>query len=110
VNKPKPNLELRFVYALAATKFCSSNCRFFKCGKRALIYRGRIPWCSWTNEECTPRNCQYAVCVKRKLLPNGVCGDTIRRRTVERKPEEEVLPTIRVRGKFFKKLRDKELF
>jgi len=48
--------------------------------------------------------------VKRKLLPNGVCGDTIRRRTVERKPEEEVLPTIRVRGKFFKKLRDKELF
>jgi len=95
---------------LSTVKFCSPKCRFFRCGKHALVFRRGEPWCTWTDERCDVANCTYALCIRRRLLPNGVCGEAIKRRTVERKPEEEFTPILRVRGKTIKKLGDKELF
>lgn len=95
---------------MSVTKFCFPKCRFFRCGKRAVTFRGGTAWCTWADERCNVANCTYALCIKRRLLNNGICGEAIKRRTVERKPEEEFTPMIRVRGKTIKKLRDKEIF
>jgi hypothetical protein len=43
------------------------------------------------------------------LLPRGICGETVRRKTVE-KSLEDIEPTIRVRGKTFRKIGEKEIF
>jgi hypothetical protein len=44
------------------------------------------------------------------LLPRGVCGETIKRKTVEKTPEEVVGPTIRLRGRALRKIKDREVF
>ena len=67
-------------------------------------------WCKWTDEPCSVVNCSYATCVKRRLLPEGICGETIRRKTVERAPEEIVGPPVRLRGKTMRKIGEKEIF
>jgi len=59
---------------------------------------------------CNVANCTYAICVKRRLLPRGICGETIRRKTVEKPPEEVIGPTIRLRGRALRKIRDREIF
>jgi len=55
-------------------------------------------------------NCTYAICVKRRLLPGGVCGETVKRKTVEVEPEEVINPTVKLRGKAFRKIGDREIF
>jgi len=50
------------------------------------------------------------MCVKRRLLPGGICGETVKRKTTEKGPEEVVGPTIKLRGKALRKIRDKEIF
>jgi len=44
------------------------------------------------------------------LLPNGICGETVRRKTVEKMPEEDAVQTVRVRGKTYRKIGEKEIF
>jgi len=46
----------------------------------------------------------------RRLLPNGMCGETIKRRTVEKEPEEEAVQAVKVRGKTYRKIGEKEIF
>ena len=90
---------------------CSPKCRFFICKKRALRPRGNSMWCAWTGDECNPAICNYAACAKRRLLPNGVCAMTVKRRTVERGgPEREPKIGVKVRGKLFKKMGEKILY
>jgi hypothetical protein len=48
--------------------------------------------------------------VSRRLLPNGICGETVKRKTVERSPEEDVIQAIRVRGKTYRKIGEREIF
>jgi len=45
-------------------------------------------------------------------LPGGICGETVKRKTIERRIEdiESIGPTIRVRGKTFRKIGEKEIF
>jgi len=50
------------------------------------------------------------LCINRRLLPGGICGETVKRKTVERNPEEDLVPTVRVRGKTFRKIGEKEIF
>jgi len=50
------------------------------------------------------------MCVARHLLPGGICGETVRRKTTDRKPEEDLGPVIKVRGKTFRKIGERELF
>ena len=87
---------------------CIPTCEFFRCGKNALTFRGGKPWCKWVGDECDIENCNFATCVKRRLLPGGICGMKVKRRTVEIKPEEFRLE-VKVRGKVLRKLPREEL-
>jgi len=44
------------------------------------------------------------------LLPKGVCGETVKRKTVDRTPEEIMDEPVRLRGKALRKIGDRELF
>ena len=52
----------------------------------------------------------YALCVKRRLLPKGICGETVKRQTVDKAPEDEIDEPIRLRGKTLRKIGDRELY
>ncbi|MBS7639759.1 MAG: hypothetical protein QW804_05620 [Candidatus Bathyarchaeia archaeon] len=95
---------------MSEARKCFPKCNRFKCGRNYLIFRGGTPWCRWTDEQCSPVNCNYAVCLGRRLLPGGICGETVKRKTIERSPEEEIMPSVKVRGKIFRKIGEKELF
>jgi len=95
---------------LVGVKHCSPKCRLFRCAKNAAIFRRNSVWCRLTEEECNVKNCTYATCVKRKLLPGGICGETVKRKTVEKTPEEAVGPTIKLRGRALRKIGEREIF
>jgi len=82
----------------------------FRCGKNALMHQRNAVWCRWTEEACQVANCSYATCVKRRLLPKGICGETVKRKTTEVEPEKAVLPSVRLRGKTLRKIGEKEIF
>jgi len=67
-------------------------------------------WCRWTDEVCNVQNCNYATCVKRRLLPGGICGETVKRKTVERQIDEIVEPPVKLRGKALRRVGEKEIF
>jgi hypothetical protein len=52
------------------------------------------------------------MCFKRRLLPQGICGETVKRQTVEREPEDffDGLDSVRLKGKALRKLGDKEIY
>jgi hypothetical protein len=91
-------------------KICSPTCKFFKCAKNSAIYRRDTTWCRWTEDVCNVSNCTYALCRKRRLLPRGICGETIKRKTVEKQPEEVIGTSIKLRGKALRKIGEKEIF
>ena len=73
--------------------------------------QGRRGWCTLTNEPCDPAKCSYAMCYKRQLLDNGVCGLSIKRRTQEEtRPEDFFRDEIKVRGKLMRKIGEKRIF
>jgi len=100
----------RVVSILAGEKYCSPKCDLFRCGKNAVMYRSDTVWCRWTDENCEIANCSFASCVKRRLLPQGICGESVKRKTVETEPERTMLPTVRLKGKALRKLGEKEIF
>lgn len=55
-------------------------------------------------------NCNYATCIKRRLLPKGVCGETVKRKTTERKLEDTTGPPVKLRGKALRRVGEKEIF
>jgi len=63
-----------------------------------------------TEETCNVANCGYAICIKRRLLPRGICGETVKRKTVEKQPEEVIGQAIRLRGRTLRKIGEKEIF
>ena len=63
-------------------KDCVASCRFFRCGQKALVQRGRQLWCRWVNDFCTGGQCKYTACTQRKMLADGKCGVFVKRRTV----------------------------
>ncbi|MCS7096278.1 MAG: hypothetical protein N3F10_05810 [Candidatus Bathyarchaeota archaeon] len=95
---------------MSQIKICSPTCNLFKCGKNAAIYRRDSVWCKWTEDKCNVSNCSYALCVKRRLLPRGVCGESVKRKTSESQPEEVAGPSIKLRGRALRKIGEKELF
>jgi len=103
-------VQIKVVPVLSEPKFCSPKCALFGCGKKAVLYRGKRIWCRWTDEECEVANCSYATCIKRRLLPGGICGETVKRKTIEREPEEASIPAVKLRGKALRKIGEKEIF
>lgn len=104
------NKRSEVVHTLAQVKTCSQTCEAFKCAKNATMHRQDGVWCRWTEDMCNVANCTYAICLKRRLLPRGVCGETIKRKTVEKQPDEVIGPTVRLRGKALRKIGEKEIF
>lgn len=100
----------KVVHVLAQVKTCSPTCESFKCAKAAAVNRQDGVWCGWTDEICDVTDCTYALCVKRRLLPRGICGESIKRKTVEKPPEEVVGPAVRLKGRVFRKIGEKEIF
>lgn len=95
---------------MVQTKNCFPTCRSFKCVKNSTFYRQNAVWCRWTEEKCKVEDCTYAMCYKRRLLPKGVCGETVKRKTVERKPEEIPTRSIKLRTKALKRIKDDDFF
>jgi len=50
------------------------------------------------------------MCITRRLLPNGICGESLKRKTAERRPEDESIQMIKVRGKVYRKIGEREIF
>jgi hypothetical protein len=52
------------------------------------------------------------MCFKRRLLPRGICGETVKRVTVEKEPEDifDDSDSVRLKGKALRKLGDKDIF
>jgi len=91
-------------------KRCSPECDLFRCGQRALTFQGQRAYCRWADDTCTGGTCNYAVCVKSKLLSNGLCGLSIKRRTSEDSgPELLEEPQIKLKGKIRRRFRSDEL-
>jgi len=109
-NFKKFLVQIRVVHVLSGTRYCSPKCEMFRCGKTAVLYHGNRVWCRWTDEECEVTNCSYAICAKRRLLPGGICGETVKRKTIEREPEEALGPVVKLRGKALRKIGEKEIF
>ena len=78
--------------------------------KRAVIYQGNRVWCKWTDEESNVAKCSYSTCARRQLLPGGVCGESVKRRTVDKGPEEDLIPSVKLKGKALRKLGEKEIY
>jgi hypothetical protein len=43
-------------------------------------------------------------------LPGGICGETVKRKTVDVEPEEAIIPVVKLRGKALRKIGEKEIF
>jgi len=43
-------------------------------------------------------------------MPRGVCGETIKRKTVEKQTDEVLGPTIKLRGRAMRKIGEREIF
>jgi len=106
----KTSVWKQVVPTLTEPKKCFPNCKVFRCGKNAVVHRGNTVWCRWTEEECEISNCTYAMCAKRRLLPRGICGETVKRKTIETEPEEAMIPVVKLRGKVLRKIGEKEIF
>ena len=92
-------------------KRCSPRCDDFACAKRALKMDRGSCWCAWINEPCNPVNCTYALCTKKRLLPNGVCSLYVKRKTAEREQPDDLLrDEIKVKNKFLRKTGEKRIF
>ena len=50
------------------------------------------------------------MCMKRRLLPKGICGETVKRQTVEKDFEDVIDEPVRLKGKALRKLGDKDFY
>jgi hypothetical protein len=104
------------VYLLAQSKNCSPTCQSFKCAKNAAIFRRDSTWCREGEEPCAVAKCTYSMCFKRRLLPGGVCGETVKRKTVEHDLDGDFIDdeednSVRMKGKNMRRFgNDKDFY
>lgn len=90
---------------------CTPLCPFraFKCTKNALVIRRKRDrleaLCEWTGERCIGWRCQFMVCMRHALMPDGTCNLMVERK--ERKPpiDEEAAKIASKYSDLGKKLR-----
>ncbi len=95
------------VHMMAQVRICSPTCDFFKCVENSITAESL---CRLTEEKCTVTNCGYAICVKRRLLPKGICGESVKRQTVEKELDDVVGPSVKLHGRALRKFGEKEIF
>ncbi|MCW4000179.1 MAG: hypothetical protein NWE93_08060 [Candidatus Bathyarchaeota archaeon] len=97
---------------MAQTKPCSPTCYSFKCGKNAAFFRRDAVWCRDADEPCSVAKCTYAMCMKRRMLPGAICGETVKRKTVEKDLDEDFYQedsSVKLKGKALRKY-DEDLY
>ena len=51
------------------------------------------------------------MCFKRRYLPGGICGETVKRKTVEHEIDDEFPEeSVKLKGKALRKLGDQDFF
>jgi hypothetical protein len=52
------------------------------------------------------------MCMKRRLLPEAICGETVKRKTVEKDLDEEFFEddSVKLKGKALRKLGDQDFY
>lgn len=50
------------------------------------------------------------MCMKRRLMPEAICGETIKRKTVEKDIDDFFDDSVRLKGKALRKLGDQEFY
>jgi hypothetical protein len=52
------------------------------------------------------------MCFKRRLLPHGICGETVKRKTIERDLEDDFPDNsaVKLKGKALRKLGDQDFY
>ena len=51
------------------------------------------------------------MCFKRRFLPGGVCGETVKRQTVEREIDDDFpKESVKLKGKALRKLGDQDFY
>ncbi len=52
------------------------------------------------------------MCFKRRMLPGGVCGETVKRQTIDKDVDDffDDSDSVKIKGKALRKLGDKELY
>ena len=108
-------IDFEVTYNLENYVSCFPSCDAFKCGQHALIHAGKRIYCRWADDDCVGCTCNYAICVRGRLLPNGVCGLSVKRKTNEESAPETVnavsakLNTVKVKGKLLRRFREDDL-
>jgi len=97
---------------MEAGKRCTAFCQFFRCGQKALQRRGDKLYCRLGDDLCEGYSCKYVLCVRNRLLNNGICGLTVKKvsSSVETLPEEEMDMPVKIRGKLQHRIREVELY
>lgn len=94
---------------MSQAKACFPGCEFFRCGQKALALRSKTAWCRFADDKCDPKECKFAQCGRDRLLPSGVCGLTLKAKSIDLSLDSVEEP-IKMPGKLAKKLKDRELF
>jgi len=68
------------------------------------------PFCRWADDDCQGPTCSYATCIRGRLLADGTCGTSLKRRTLEEKGPEEELPSVKLKGRILRKVSEEEIF
>jgi hypothetical protein len=95
------------------SKLCFSTCESFRCEQRALVRNKDKHYCRWADDVCVGHTCNYATCIRGRLLSKGVCGLSIRKsKNLDTGPEvsqSDLLSNIPLRGKLRQRLREEDL-
>jgi len=78
------------------TEVCNPLCRYFRCGRKDLDFKRNPPWCGWVNSPCVGYRCNYALCIQKKLLPDGRCALFVKRKTEEEEKPEMLESGLRI--------------
>ncbi|MFH0897219.1 MAG: hypothetical protein V1850_04130 [Candidatus Bathyarchaeota archaeon] len=93
---------------------CFPACESFKCGQLSLSSMDQRIYCRWADDDCVGPTCNYATCIRGRLLSNGVCGLSVKRKTNEEAgPEaievDNIISNIRLKGKLSRRFREDEI-
>ncbi len=100
---------------MAQSKPCSPTCQSFKCTKNAAVYRRDSVWCREAEEQCNIAKCTYSMCFKRRMLPGAICGETVKRQTIDHEimDEDPIVDnknSVYLKGKALRKLGDEDYY
>ncbi len=76
-----------------------------------MTFQGRRAYCRWVDDACTSGTCNYAICLKSRLLADGLCGLTIERKNQEETgPEVLEEPKIKLKGRILRRFKPEDVF